>query len=176
MSPEPRAEVKWDVATPELLKELIDSPPPGGLRETGTAHGFHRDIYYDTADGSLARRDVTCRFRLGDDDRRVLTVAFASRSQRFTAEVTELELSAALRGDQRAARAGCGDWWTRRAWSRWRSWRWSGCRGCSPGPGPGAPRYLQVYDIVTVRHDVLSREFREVKLSRLRPGSPTWRR
>ncbi|HVK01142.1 MAG TPA: hypothetical protein VM365_09745, partial [Gemmatimonadales bacterium] len=65
MSGPSRSEVKWDIASPELLKELIDAPPPGGLRVKRTSHGFHRDIYYDTADGSLARRDVTCRFRLG---------------------------------------------------------------------------------------------------------------
>jgi adenylate cyclase class IV len=69
MTATPRSEVKWDVPTPELLKELMDAPPPDGLRVKRTTHGFHRDIYYDTADGSLARRDVTCRFRLGADDR-----------------------------------------------------------------------------------------------------------
>ena len=53
MSPAPRSEVKWDVATPELLKELLDAPPPGGLRVRSRTHGFHRDIYYDTADGAL---------------------------------------------------------------------------------------------------------------------------
>jgi hypothetical protein len=46
-----RSEVKWDIASPEVLKELIDAPPPRGLRLKRTSHGFHRDIYYDTADG-----------------------------------------------------------------------------------------------------------------------------
>ena len=92
MSGPSRSEVKWDIASPELLKELIDAPPPGGLRLKRTSHGFHRDIYYDTADGSLARRDVTCRFRLGADDRRVMTVALASPRQRYSSAVTELDL------------------------------------------------------------------------------------
>jgi polyphosphate kinase len=171
VSTEPRAEVKWDIATPELLKELIDSPPPGGLREKGTTHGFHRDIYYDTVDGSLARRDVTCRFRLGDDDRRVLTVAFAARSQRFTVEVPELELSAALKGSSEPARRlrGLVDPASLEPLVELEVERVSRMLA---GPWPWSARYLQVYDIVTVRHDVLSREFREMKLSRLRPGQP----
>jgi polyphosphate kinase len=167
----PRSEVKWDIATPELLKELMDAPPPGGLRLKRTTHGFHRDIYYDTPDGALARRDVVCRFRLGSDDRRVLTVTFAAPRQRFSAAVPELELSAALRGESEPARRLRGlvdaanlepvvalevERQTRLLAGAW----------------PWSARYELVYDLVTVRHDVLSREFREMKLVRLRPGGP----
>ena len=94
MSAAPRSEVKWDVASAELLKELMDAPPPAGLRVKSRIHGFHRDIYYDTARGSPARRDVTCRFRLGADDRRVLTVAFAAPRRQFSAAVPDLDLAA----------------------------------------------------------------------------------
>ncbi|HJR50438.1 MAG TPA: CYTH domain-containing protein, partial [Gemmatimonadales bacterium] len=104
MNREREAEVKWDVASPELLRELIASPPPAGLRVTATTHSFHRDIYYDTTDGALARRDVTCRFRLGADDRRTLTVTLAATRERFTSMVADLDLAAALRGDSEAAR------------------------------------------------------------------------
>jgi len=163
--------VKWDIASPELLKELIDAPPPGGFRLKRTTHGFHRDIYYDTADGSLARRDVTCRFRLGADDRRVLTVAFASPRQRFSSAVTELDLSAALRGESEPARRlrGLVDPANLEPLVELEVERASRILS---GPWPWSARYELVYDIVTVRHDRLSREFREMKLVRLRPGRP----
>ncbi|HEY7503676.1 MAG TPA: polyphosphate kinase 1 [Gemmatimonadales bacterium] len=171
MSEAPRSEVKWDVATPELLKELMDAPPPGGLRQKRSTHGFHRDIYYDTADGALARRGVTCRFRLGADDRRVLTVAFATPPERFSAAVPELDLSAALLGDSEPARRlrGLVDAATLEpvvALEVERQIR------LLAGAWPWSARYELVYDIVTVRHEVLSREFREMKLVRLRPGGP----
>jgi len=166
-----RSEVKWDIASPELLKELIDAPAPGGLRLKRTTHGFHRDIYYDTADGSLARRDVTCRFRLGADDRRVMTVALASPRQRFSSAVTELDLSAALRGESEPARRlrGLVDPANLEPLLELEVERESRILS---GAWPWSARYELVYDIVTVRHDRLSREFREMKLVRLRPGRP----
>ena len=171
MSAAPRAEVKWDVATPELLKELMDAPAPNGLRVRRTTHGYHRDIYYDTADGALARREVTCRFRLGADDRRVLTVAFASPRQRFSAEVSELDLSAALRGESEPARRlrGLVDPANLEPLAQLEVER---ATRLLAGPWPWSAQYQQVYDIVTVRHGVLAREFREMKLYRLRPGRP----
>ena len=79
-------------------------PPPLGLPVKHTTQGFHRDIYYDTADGSLSRRDVVCRFRLGSDDRRVLTVMLRGSREWFASRVTELDLRAALAGESEAAR------------------------------------------------------------------------
>ena len=147
-----RSEVKWDIASPELLKELIDAPPPGGLRLKRTSHGFHRDIYYDTADGSLARRDVTCRFRLGADDRRVMTVALASPRQRFSSAVTELDLAAALRGESEPARRlrGLVDPANLEPLLELEVERESRILS---GAWPWSARYELVYDIVTVRHD-----------------------
>ncbi|MGH7580981.1 MAG: polyphosphate kinase 1 [Gemmatimonadales bacterium] len=171
MSPGPPAEVKWDVASPESLRELIASPPPLDLRVKQTTQGFHRDIYYDTADGSLARRDITCRFRLGSDDRRVLTVTLAATRQRFASPVTELDLAAALRGESEAARRlrGLVDPATLEPLAELEvertvrvlagRWPWSGS-------------YEMRYDSVTVRHQGLSRQFREMKLRRQRAGKP----
>ncbi|HEX2220488.1 MAG TPA: polyphosphate kinase 1 [Gemmatimonadales bacterium] len=168
---EPAGEVKWDVASPELHGELITSPPPLGLRVTATSHGFHRDIYYDTADASLARRDVTCRFRVGSDDRRVLTVAFASRRQRFSSPVAELDLAAALRGESEAARRlrGLVDPATLERLAELEVER---TIRVAAGRWPWSARYELVYDNVTVRHGRLSREFREMKARRVRGGRP----
>ena len=170
-----RDEVKWDVASAEILRQLIAAPPPAGLRLTETTQSLHRDIYYDTPDGSLARRDITCRLRIGADDRRILTVTLAAQRQRFKSRVTELDLAAAVRGESEAARRlrGLVDpasletlaelevERTTRVMAGW--WPWSAS-------------HQFMYDAVTVRHGRLSRAFREVKLRRLREGKPHARR
>jgi polyphosphate kinase len=164
-------EVKWDIASPELLAELIASPPPLGLRVTGNSHGFHRDIYYDTADASLARRDITCRFRIGADDRRTLAVAFAASRQRFSSAVSELDLAAALLGESEAARRlrGLVDPVTLERLAELEVER---TVRVVAGRWPWSARYELMYDAVTVRHGRLSREFREMKARRLRGGMP----
>ncbi|MBA3319302.1 MAG: polyphosphate kinase 1 [Gemmatimonadales bacterium] len=171
MSDAPRAEVKWDVASLELLRELIASPPPLGLQVKDTTQGFHRDIYYDTPGGSLARRDVTCRFRLGADDRRVLTLTLAAPRRCFVSPVTELDLVAALRGESEAARRlrGLVDPATLERLAELEVERTT--RSVA-GSWPWSARYQLVYDAVRVRYEGLSREFRELKLRRTRPGKP----
>ncbi len=171
MSQAHQAEVKWDVASLELLRSLIASPPPLGLRLRETAQGFHRDIYYDTADGSLGRRDVTCRFRLGADDRRVLTVTLAAPRRSFSSAVSELELAAALGGECEAARRlrGLVDPATLEPLAELEVERTTRVLA---GPWPWSARYAMAYDAATVRHERLSREFWELKLRRLRPGKP----
>jgi polyphosphate kinase len=173
MSPTPPAEVKWDVASPELLRALIASPLPLDLRVKATTQSFHRDIYYDTADGSLARRDVTCRFRLGADDRRILTVALggAGSRQRYSSEVAELDLGSALRGESEAARRlrGLVDPATLEPLAELEVERTT---RLVAGKWPWSGSYELAYDAVTVRHQGLARQFRELKLKRRRPGKP----
>ncbi len=165
-------EVKWDVASPELLRSLAAAPLPLRLREPSPTRSFYRDIYYDTVDGSLARRNVTCRFRLGADDRRSLKVRIDSPRESFNSQVPELELSAALSGTSEAARRLRGlvdpadlqpmaelevERTVRVASGRW---LWNG-------------KFKLTYDAVTVRHAGLARGFQELKIRCLRPGSPT---
>jgi polyphosphate kinase len=171
MSREREAEVKWDVASPELLRELIASPPPLDLRVTATTRGFHRDIYYDTSDGALARRDVTCRFRLGADDRRMLTVTLGATRERFTSVVSDVDLTSALQGDSETARRlrGLVDPVTLEPLAEYEVERVT--RGVA-GRWPWSARYDLIYDSVTVRYERLSREFREIKLCRRRQGKP----
>jgi polyphosphate kinase len=171
MSLAERAEVKWDVASLELLRRLIASPPPLGLRVTETVQGFHRDIYYDTAEGSLARRDVACRFRLGADDRRILTVSLSAPRRSFSSPVSEIDLMAALRGDSEAARRlrGLVDPATLEPLAELEVER---TRRMLAGRWPWSARYELLYDAATVRHQRLSRDFQELKLRGLRRGMP----
>jgi len=180
MSRRPAAEAKWDVASRELLRELIGAPLPLGLRVGPPLRTFHRDIYYDTPDGALGRREITCRFRIGADDRRqlLLTIpdgpapARGAARLRFEAVVTELDLAAALGGTTEPARRLRGlvdpselqptaelevDRAIRVVGGRW---PWQG-------------RYELLYDAATVRHGGLRREFQELKARRLRRGSPS---
>src|SRR5206468_2653915 len=70
-----RAEVRWEVSTPEHLQGLLEAALPLRLAATAVQHGFHRDAFLDTEDGWLGERGVTCRFRLTSDDRRLLTLS-----------------------------------------------------------------------------------------------------
>ena len=171
MSQAHQAEVKWDVASLELLRTLIASPPPLGLQAQETTQGFHRDIYYDTADGSLARRDVTCRFRLGSDDRRVLTITLAAPRRSFSSPVAELDLAAALAGETEAARRlrGLVDPATLEPLAELEIERTT---RIVAGRWPWSAQYAMVYDAATVRHQRLSREFWELKVRRVRAGKP----
>jgi polyphosphate kinase len=172
MSEALRAEVKWDVASPERLRELLAAPPPLGLRRGPARQEFHRDIYYDTPDGSLGRRDVICRFRLGVDDRRLLTVTLGAPRQRFASPVPELDLAAALRGDSEAARRlrGLVDPTTLEPLAELEVER-TACEAAGRWPWSG--RFELVYDAVTIRREQLTRGFQELKLRRLGGKSPT---
>ena len=79
MSQAAQAEVKWDVASPELLRELI--AVPAAARSPGEARPRRASTATSTTTRPTARwraADVICRFRLGADDRRVLTVTLAA--------------------------------------------------------------------------------------------------
>ncbi len=67
-------EVKLDVASREVLDKLASEPPPFGMRAAPPERSFHRDVYFDSSDRSLAARGVSCRIRTRSDDRRVLSV------------------------------------------------------------------------------------------------------
>jgi polyphosphate kinase len=165
-------EVKWDVASPELLRTLITSQLPLGLRKAEPVRSFYRDIYYDTADGALARRNMTARFRIGANDRRSLKVRIDAPRESFVSVVPELELRAALTGTSEAARRLRGlvdpaaleplvgmevERTIRIASGRW----------------PWSSRFRFTYDAVTVRHAGLVRGFQEVKVRCQRTGRPT---
>ena len=179
MSRRPAPEAKWDVASRELLRELVGAALPPGLHARPPIRTFHRDLYYDTPDASLSRREITCRFRIGADDRRhlLLTMPDGPAAQgagrlRFEALVTDLDFAAALAGTTEPARRLRGlvepgglqpivelevDRTIRVAGGRW----------------PWQARYELLYDAATVRHGGLRREFHEIKARRLRGGAPS---
>jgi polyphosphate kinase len=170
-------ELKWDVPTPQRLRELLAAPLPFHLRAGPPRQGFHRDIYYDTLDAALDRRGIRCRVRIGADDRRTLRLtlppapASDEKSQRFEVDFDDLDPMTALTGASEPARRLSGlvnpaalqvlveletERFVREAE---RGWIWGG-------------RFLLRYDLVVVRRGTLVRGFQEIKLRRLRRGAP----
>lgn len=106
MSFEPR--LRLDVPTRELLEELAASPRLERLRVTPGERSFFREVYFDTPDGSLQQRGVTCRIRFTMDDRREPSVsvrpAASSSGGWFEAVVPEADAAAILAGASEPAR------------------------------------------------------------------------
>src|SRR3989449_4853632 len=109
----PPAEWRGDVPALDLLNRMVGEALPLGLRSGPVEPFFQRDVYFDSADWTLRRRGVTCRFRFRVDDRRTLTVRTVGRweggaplalPQTFEAEVPELEATSALAGISEPAR------------------------------------------------------------------------
>jgi polyphosphate kinase len=168
--------LRWDVPTLHVLEELREAPPPAGLRAGPAERSFHRDIYFDTAEGALSRRDITCRVRTGANDIRRLTLTLpasgGSPRERFESVADEAEPAAILAGASETARRLRGlvdpaelvraatlevSRTRRRAEPRW----------------PWRARYDLEYDAVTVRHEGLTRGFQELRLRELRRGHPS---
>src|SRR5207245_2861510 len=107
------AEWRGEVPTLDLLNRLVTEALPLGLRSGPAEPFFQRDIYFDSADWTLRRRGVSCRFRIRVDDRRILTLRTIGRwdggvplvlPQTFEADVPELEGAQALTGTSDPAR------------------------------------------------------------------------
>ena len=101
-------ERRFDVVSAEQLEKLASEPLPGELDSTLT-RVLYRDLYIDTDDEQLQRRGITCRLRVGSDDRRILTVFVGAQNdpappRRYEARVETADPRAALNGDSEPAR------------------------------------------------------------------------
>ena len=176
----PPAEWRGDVPTLDLLNRMVGEELPLGLRAGPVELSFQRDTYFDSADWTLRRRGVRCRFRVRVDDRRFLTLHTVGRPegglpltvpQVSEAEVAELNGVEALAGASEPARrlralldpalliARIQFETERRVrMTRARWWR--------------RARYELVYDVVTVRSHQLARTFQELKIRQRAGGQP----
>jgi len=101
-------ERRYDVVSAEQLEKLAAQPLPMPLRVT-SARVLYRDLYIDTDDDQLQRRGITCRLRVGSDDRRTLTLfvgtnADAAPARRYEADVPSADPRVALAGNSEPAR------------------------------------------------------------------------
>src|SRR3954463_6736757 len=101
-------ERRFDVVSAEHLEKLASQPLPMDL-PSSTARILYRDLYIDTADDQLQRRGLTCRLRVGSDDRRILTVFIGTTDssappRRYDAEVESSDPRVALASGTEPAR------------------------------------------------------------------------
>src|SRR3989454_837102 len=177
MTPEWKAEVP----TLDLLNRMVTDPLPLGLSAGLVEPFFQRDMYFDSADWTLRRRGVTCRFRIRVDDRRILTVRAIGRTeggvplvlpQTFEADVPELEGEQALAGTSEPARRlraliEPGRLIPRIQFETERRVRRTRPRWFSRG------QFELAYDVVTVRSYQLAQRFQELKIRELSAGRPS---
>src|SRR3989449_381955 len=173
-------EWKGEVPTLDLLNRMVTDPLPLGLRSGPVEPFFQRDIYFDSADWTLRRRGVSCRFRIRVDDRRILTLRTVGRweggvplvlPQTYEADVTELEGVQALVGTSDPARRlrsliDPALLLPRIQFETERRLRYTRAGWFSRG------RYAVVYDVVTVRSHQMAQAFEELKLRELARGRP----
>jgi len=158
----------------DVLATLMVAPLPLGLKDSGLVRGYHRDIYLDTADAALRRRDARCRMRIGADDRRVLTLSFRTGAtlSRFAAEVSEVDPRDAIAGRSEPARRLQGLVDPKLLRPRLEVETERVTRSALAGFF-SRPRFLFVYDSSTVRVGGLARAFYELKVRRVASGTPT---
>ena len=101
-------ERRFDVVTAEQLAALAGQPLVN-VAPSGVSRVLYRDLFIDTADDHLQRRGITCRLRIGSDDRRLLTAFVGTMSdstppRRYDAPVTSADPRTALASDTEPAR------------------------------------------------------------------------
>ena len=106
-----RREIRCDVRSAQLLRELAELPLPLNLGVSRAEHQFFRDVYLDTPNGRLRQFGISCQYRIGGDDRRRLTLFQPTPDApaeapllRHGADVEELDPLGAVSGDSAPAR------------------------------------------------------------------------
>jgi polyphosphate kinase len=98
--PRQLASIRYEIRSEQHLDQLVSAALPGGAFATPARASQHRDLYLDTADDALRRRDIVCRLRLRADDTRVLSVRIGEDEDgsdvRFDSPVTSADVSGAL--------------------------------------------------------------------------------
>jgi polyphosphate kinase len=65
---------RYELRSSGHLEELASSRLPDRIASTDAKPSQHRDIFLDTSDDTLRRRDIVCRFRIDADDSRTLSL------------------------------------------------------------------------------------------------------
>ena len=98
--PRPLQSFRYEIRSQQHLDELAAAALPAGTFASPARPSQHRDLYLDTADDALRRRNIVCRLRLKADDRRILSIRIAAGPEgsevRFDSPVNSAEVSGAL--------------------------------------------------------------------------------
>ena len=171
-------EIRCDIRSPELLRELVERPLPLNLGAPRAERRFFRDVYLDTPDGRLHQYGMSCQYRVGGDDRRRLTLfepgpatSAATQLLQSRAHVDELEPLRAVSGDSAPARRI-------RAIVDSASLSIAFTVQTERLVRPSVRRWLQwaefdfAYDLVAVEQHGVIRRFQELRVRRRRTGLP----
>ncbi len=69
---------RYELRSKQHLEELATSPLPLGIESTEPRASQHRDLYLDTVEDTLRKRNIVCRLRLCADDTRTLSLRIGS--------------------------------------------------------------------------------------------------
>lgn len=171
--------LRFDVSSRDMLESMVSDSLPLDLRPGTPVRRLFRDIYLDTMEGDLGRRGVICRFRVGVDDKRSLSVEIREPVggmlvtwRRSEADVPEVDPLPALKGLSEPARMLRGVIDPARLTTRaeLQIERW--VRPIKAGLFP-LTRFEILYDVATVMVGARPRTFQELVISRIRKGPPS---
>lgn len=174
--------LRFEVPSPEVLERLIQDPVPLGLRAKRGTRSFHREIHFDTPDGLLQARGVSCWFRISMEDRRTLGVSHRSSVgdgslvewRDSEADVLEVEPLQALQGSSEPARRLRAVIDPQRLGVRLELEATQTRRVARTRLLPITVFEL-AYDVISVRSGTLTREFYLMSIRRVNPGGPSRR-
>jgi len=167
-----RASYRWDVPNQDLFERLATGRLPLGLRGGKVHRTFYRDIYFDTPTGELEARGVTCRLRIGLDDRHSLAVDLGDKhdgaaKEEFVAPVGSVDPARVFAEDSQPVRRLRALVDPERLIVRFELETEQRTRRAYHGILP-FPQLRFVFDTVTVRHRDASVELREMSFARER--------
>jgi polyphosphate kinase len=99
---------RYELRSKQHLEELAASPLPLGIDSTAPRASQHRDLYLDTAEDTLRKRNIVCRLRLCADDTRMLSLRIGTARRavdaRVDSRVEASEVAAAIAENTPAGR------------------------------------------------------------------------
>jgi len=173
------SERRFDVVTAEQLAALARQP----LVSVAVSDGvpvLYRDLFIDTSDDHLQRRGITCRLRVGSDDRRVLTAFVGTLNdptppQRYEAPADSADPRTALAADSEPSRrlAAVVDL---RLLETKLELQIERTERTADRNWLGRPRMTLFYDRVHVRSGMVTRAFHQLTVRTTRDQSPLFER
>jgi polyphosphate kinase len=95
-----KTEFRCELLSADQLAALASGPLPSGVTADESRRSLHRDLYLDTPEGSLRRRGIVCRMRVGADGRSSMSLRIAgpngSPPTRVSAMTRSSELTEAI--------------------------------------------------------------------------------
>ncbi|MCC6318932.1 MAG: polyphosphate kinase 1 [Gemmatimonadaceae bacterium] len=170
---------RWDVPSVEVFKRLTTATGPLDLRITATHRAFHRDVYFDSDDGSLQGRGVSCLVRHDSEGRHRLLVTIVSEHdgaaslRHVMADLPGGDERAGIGGDSEPARLLRSI--VNPAWlAPTLELEVERLTRLATAAGWWRPaRFALAYDTITVRASGLARAFHELSLHVVKAGRPT---